>query len=68
MIAVDGSTLNFGSANFTGVDLGARDEHRRKLEVGIVTDNEWLLDEMQGTLMQSGPENTADMSTALGMS
>ena len=49
MIAVDGSTLYLGSANFTGAGLGAKGEHRRNFEAGIVTDDEWLLDEMQGT-------------------
>lgn len=49
MIAVDGETLYLGSANFTGAGLGAKGEQRRNFEAGIVTDDEWLLDEMQGT-------------------
>jgi phosphatidylserine/phosphatidylglycerophosphate/cardiolipin synthase-like enzyme len=49
MIAVDGATLYLGSANFTGAGLGAKGEHKRNFEAGIVTDDEWLLDEMQGT-------------------
>jgi len=49
MIAIDGETLYFGSANFTGAGLGAKGEHRRNFEAGITTDDEWLLDEMQGT-------------------
>jgi len=49
MIAVDGAMLYLGSANFTGAGLGAKGEHRRNFEAGIVTDDEWLLDEMQGT-------------------
>ena len=49
MIAIDGETLYLGSANFTGAGLGAKGEHRRNFEAGIVTDDEWLLDEMQGT-------------------
>ena len=48
MIAVDGETLYLGSANFTGAGLGAKAEHKRNFEAGIVTDDEWLLDEMQG--------------------
>lgn len=48
MIAIDGETLYLGSANFTGAGLGAKSEHRRNFEAGIVTDDEWLLDEMQG--------------------
>lgn len=49
MIAVDGAMLYLGSANFTGAGLGAKGEHRRNFEAGIVTDDEWLLDEMQAT-------------------
>ena len=49
MIAVDGSLLYLGSANFTGAGLGAKGENRRNFEAGIVTDDEWLLDEMQAT-------------------
>jgi phosphatidylserine/phosphatidylglycerophosphate/cardiolipin synthase-like enzyme len=49
MIAVDGRLLYLGSANFTGAGLGAKGNHRRNFEAGIVTDDEWLLDEMQGT-------------------
>ncbi len=49
MIAVDGTLLYLGSANFTGAGLGAKGDHRRNFEAGIVTDDEWLLDEMQGT-------------------
>lgn len=49
MIAVDGAMLYLGSANFTGAGLGAKGEGRRNFEAGIVTDDEWLLDEMQST-------------------
>jgi phosphatidylserine/phosphatidylglycerophosphate/cardiolipin synthase-like enzyme len=49
MIAVDGALLYLGSANFTGAGLGAKGEHRRNFEAGIVTDDEWLLDAMQAT-------------------
>jgi phosphatidylserine/phosphatidylglycerophosphate/cardiolipin synthase-like enzyme len=49
MIAVDGRLLYLGSANFTGAGLGAKGDHRRNFEAGIVTDDEWLLDEMQST-------------------
>lgn len=49
MIAVDGTMLYLGSANFTGAGLGAKGEDRRNFEAGIVTDDEWLLDEMQST-------------------
>lgn len=48
LIAVDGAMLYLGSANFTGAGLGAKGEHRHNFEAGILTDDEWLLDEMQG--------------------
>lgn len=48
MIAIDGSLLYLGSANFTGAGLGAKAETRRNFESGILTDDEHLLDEMQG--------------------
>lgn len=49
MIAVDGAFLYLGSANFTGAGLGAKGENRRNFEAGILTDDDVLLDEMQGT-------------------
>ena len=48
MIAVDGGALYLGSANFTGAGLGAKGEGRRNFEAGILTDDDVLLDEMQG--------------------
>ena len=47
MIAVDGAQLYLGSANFTGAGLGAKGDGRRNFEMGIATDDEWLLDEAQ---------------------
>ncbi len=47
MIAVDGGSLYLGSANFTGAGLGAKSEKRRNFEVGIVTDDDVMLDQMQ---------------------
>lgn len=49
MIAVDGASLYLGSANFTGAGLGAKGEGRRNFEAGVLTDDDLLLDEMQGT-------------------
>jgi phosphatidylserine/phosphatidylglycerophosphate/cardiolipin synthase-like enzyme len=49
MVAVDGSLLYLGSANFTGAGLGVRSDGRRNFEAGIVTDDELLLDEMQAS-------------------
>jgi phosphatidylserine/phosphatidylglycerophosphate/cardiolipin synthase-like enzyme len=48
MIAVDGAQLYLGSANFTGAGLGAKSDRRRNFEAGILTDDDLLLDEMQG--------------------
>lgn len=49
MIAVDGARLYLGSANFTGAGLGAKGENRRNFEAGVLTDDDVMLDEMQGT-------------------
>ena len=49
MIAVDGAQLYLGSANFTGAGLGAKGDRRRNFEAGVLTDDDLLLDEMQGT-------------------
>lgn len=49
MIAVDGALLYLGSANFTGAGLGVKSDRRRNFEAGILTDDDLLLDEMQGT-------------------
>lgn len=49
MIAVDGASLYLGSANLTGAGLGAKGEGRRNFEAGILTDDDVLLDEMQGS-------------------
>lgn len=48
MIAVDGSSLYLGSANLTGAGLGAKGEGRRNFEVGVLLDDDVMLDEMQG--------------------
>jgi phosphatidylserine/phosphatidylglycerophosphate/cardiolipin synthase-like enzyme len=47
MVAIDGSLLYLGSANFTGAGLGAKGAGRRNFEMGIVTDDEWMLDVAQ---------------------
>ena len=47
LIAVDGRRLYLGSANFTGAGLGAKGEGRRNFEMGIVTDDDVLLDTAQ---------------------
>ncbi len=47
MIAIDGALLYLGSANFTGAGLGAKNDGRRNFEMGIVTDDDWMLDAAQ---------------------
>lgn len=47
VIATDGSKLYTGSANFTGAGLGAKGEGRRNFEMGVLTDDDVLLDQAQ---------------------
>jgi len=47
MIATDGASLYLGSANFTGAGLGAKGDGRRNFEMGVVTDDDVLLDAAQ---------------------
>jgi phosphatidylserine/phosphatidylglycerophosphate/cardiolipin synthase-like enzyme len=46
-VIVDGALLYLGSANWTGAGLGAKGAGRRNFELGVVTDDTWLLDEVQ---------------------
>jgi phosphatidylserine/phosphatidylglycerophosphate/cardiolipin synthase-like enzyme len=46
-VIVDGEFLYLGSANWTGAGLGAKGTGRRNFELGIVTDDALLLDEVQ---------------------
>lgn len=46
-VIVDGRLLYLGSANWTGAGLGAKGDHNRNFELGFVTDDELLLDEVQ---------------------
>lgn len=47
LVAIDGSALYLGSANFTGAGLGAKGDGRRNFEMGVLTDDELLLDAAQ---------------------
>ena len=47
LIAVDGSYLYLGSANFTGAGLGAKGEQRRNFEMGFATEDDVLIDQAQ---------------------
>ncbi|MCA9596178.1 MAG: phospholipase D family protein [Myxococcales bacterium] len=46
-ITIDGRLLYLGSANFTGAGLGARAAERRNFELGILTEDDYLLDQAQ---------------------
>ncbi len=46
-VIVDGELLYLGSANWTGAGLGAKGSGRRNFEIGIVTDDGPLLDQIQ---------------------
>ena len=47
VVIVDGIRLYRGSANWTGAGLGAKGEHRRNFELGVVTEDEIWLDAVQ---------------------
>jgi phosphatidylserine/phosphatidylglycerophosphate/cardiolipin synthase-like enzyme len=46
-VIVDGAMLYLGSANWTGAGLGAKGTGRRNFELGVVTGDDVLLDEVQ---------------------
>jgi phosphatidylserine/phosphatidylglycerophosphate/cardiolipin synthase-like enzyme len=46
-VIVDGELLYLGSANWTGAGLGAKGSGRRNFELGVVTDDGPLLDQIQ---------------------
>jgi phosphatidylserine/phosphatidylglycerophosphate/cardiolipin synthase-like enzyme len=51
-VIVDGELLYLGSANWTGAGLGAKGSGRRNFEIGFVTDDALLLDQIQGLYEQ----------------
>lgn len=46
-VIVDGELMYLGSANWTGAGLGAKGTGRRNFELGLVTDDAQLLDQVQ---------------------
>lgn len=46
-VIVDGRRLYLGSANWTGAGLGAKGDRRRNFELGLWTEDEALLDQIQ---------------------
>lgn len=47
VVVIDGALAYLGSANWTGAGLGAKGDHRRNFELGIITDDDHLLDAIQ---------------------
>ena len=47
MVVIDARLLYLGSANWTGAGLGAKGAGRRNFELGILTDDDAMLDEAQ---------------------
>jgi phosphatidylserine/phosphatidylglycerophosphate/cardiolipin synthase-like enzyme len=47
VVIVDGGALYLGSANWTGAGLGAKGEGRRNFELGLLSRDDLLLDEIQ---------------------
>ncbi len=46
-VVIDGSEVYLGSANWTGAGLGAKGEGRRNFELGLLSRDDLLLDEVQ---------------------
>jgi phosphatidylserine/phosphatidylglycerophosphate/cardiolipin synthase-like enzyme len=42
-VVIDGAFAYSGSANLTGAGMGAKSEHRRNFEAGIITDDEKIV-------------------------
>jgi phosphatidylserine/phosphatidylglycerophosphate/cardiolipin synthase-like enzyme len=47
-VVIDGAEVYLGSANWTGAGLGAKGQGRRNFELGIISRDDRLLDEVQG--------------------
>jgi phosphatidylserine/phosphatidylglycerophosphate/cardiolipin synthase-like enzyme len=47
LVVVDGAWAYLGSANWTGAGIGAKGEHRRNFELGVITDDCALIDDAQ---------------------
>ena len=46
-VVIDARLVYLGSANWTGAGLGAKGEGRRNFEMGIMTSDEQIIDEVQ---------------------
>ncbi len=45
-VVIDGGFAYTGSANLTGAGMGAKSEHKRNFESGIITDNEAIVEKV----------------------
>lgn len=50
VVVVDGELLYLGSANWTGAGLGVRSATKRNVELGVLTRDATLIDQIQATL------------------
>jgi len=46
VVVIDGTFTYTGSANLTGAGMGAKSEHKRNFESGIITDDEVLVEKV----------------------
>jgi len=51
-VVVDGTFAYMGSANLTGAGMGAKGDHRRNFESGIVTTDAGLVNQIMTTFDQ----------------
>lgn len=49
-VIADGRLAYVGSANLTGAGMGAKNEHRRNFEAGMVTDDRTMIADLMGFL------------------
>ena len=49
-VIIDGRTAYLGSANLTGAGIGAKNDHRRNWEAGILTDEKHLIEPLMSEL------------------
>lgn len=47
LVLIDGETAYLGSANWTGAGMGAKNEDRRNFEVGMLTSDAGMIDDLQ---------------------
>jgi len=66
IVVVDGTIVYLGSANWTGAGLGAKGEGRRNFELGLLSRDDLLLDDVQAffdAIWRGQPCTTASGAT-----